>query len=287
MGVYVDINKKALPLAFLVSDRLKTYQADGEDPFQNQEKLLSCMLNEEIHIFEPCYEEPQIYTENVQEAWFNTGRGWLLNPAENRNGYILMEIAGDERRGYCYFSQTDFYDYTNTARVVTGKDGGLPMMFSYLYTPHIMEMKKNANGNYSVGIMIDNPQIPIANYSNAYFYYLDEQAMDDALERLGEGGVILSEQKDHSLTGKANTGGGLLFTSIPYDENWDAYVDGTRVECFSICEGAFLGIDIPEGEHDLRFCYSEKLGGWGRCISVMGGLIYIGTFSYLKKRRIK
>ena len=282
---YVKKNDGALPMAYMVSDKLKDYHADQEDPFLNQENLVSAMLDDETDIFVPYQEAPAMYTENVQSIWFNVGQGWGLTNTEGGDGYILMEITGKDQPAYCYFSQSDFFGYNDSARLVTEKDGGTPIRVSYLFTPHIMEMGKNARGNYSAGIIIDNPKIPFANYNNSYFYYLDEQSLDEALERLRLGGVVLSEQKDHIITGEADTAGGLLFTSIPYDAGWEAYVDGASSPVIPVCDGAFLAMEIPAGNHRIELRYVNRWIRYGGILSMLGGGLLLASFARTRRKK--
>ena len=62
----------------------------------------------------------------------------------------------------------------------------------------------------------------------------------------------------HNNTMKAHINSsksGILFLSIPYDNNFKVYVDGKKVKYYSVLDDTFMGLDIEEGEHNIRLEY--------------------------------
>ncbi len=52
----------------------------------------------------------------------------------------------------------------------------------------------------------------------------------------------------------------ILYTSIPYDEGWNIYIDGKRIkndDILAISE-ALIGIKVTEGEHEITFKYEAQ-----------------------------
>lgn len=84
--------------------------------------------------------------------------------------------------------------------------------------------------------------------------------------------------------------GGWLYFSLPYSENWKAYVDGKPVELFR-ANTAFTAINIEAGEHGFEFKYSNPLLISGAYISLLGfGLLSGATVAVelsARRRRAK
>ena len=87
-----------------------------------------------------------------------------------------------------------------------------------------------------------------------------------------EGYEILSastlQLTDFSTTGISGTitcnRDGLLYTSIPQDGNWVAYVDGEKAE-ISLVGDCMVGLMLSEGQHTLQFRYENqafRIGAW-------------------------
>lgn len=78
-----------------------------------------------------------------------------------------------------------------------------------------------------------------------------------------------------------------LFTTIPYDAGWKAYIDGKEVKMSNL-KKAFLTLDIPKGSHTIQFVFLPqgfKLGAmlFGSCIVLFVG--YSGWLHRKKKSR--
>jgi uncharacterized membrane protein YfhO len=81
---------------------------------------------------------------------------------------------------------------------------------------------------------------------------------------------------------------GLMYTSIPQDGNWVAYVDGEKAEIVLVGE-AMVALDLTEGSHDVEFRYENKAFnlGWKISLGCLLTLLAITGIAYypeLKKR---
>lgn len=78
----------------------------------------------------------------------------------------------------------------------------------------------------------------------------------------------------------------MLFTSIPYDEGWKVYDNGKKVRTVKTA-GAFLGVDIGSGVHDLEFKYRPQGFICGVIISAISWVIFVLIYViYFKKEKI-
>jgi uncharacterized membrane protein YfhO len=71
---------------------------------------------------------------------------------------------------------------------------------------------------------------------------------------------------------------GLLVVSEVWHPSWRAFLDGTEVPVYRV-NGAFRGVEVPEGEHRLRFVYRStpfRLGAVLSVLAVVGGLVLAG-----------
>ncbi len=68
---------------------------------------------------------------------------------------------------------------------------------------------------------------------------------------------------------------GLLYTSIPQDGNWSAYVDGIATEIVLIGD-AMIGIRLTAGAHAVRFSYHNAAFSLGWKLSLACGIVFTG-----------
>ncbi len=77
---------------------------------------------------------------------------------------------------------------------------------------------------------------------------------------------------------------GYLITSIPYDKGFEVYIDGRRREC-EIVNTAFLGAAISKGRHRIEIVYHAPGVWFGKLMSGMGALLWIGMAVMERKKK--
>ncbi len=78
---------------------------------------------------------------------------------------------------------------------------------------------------------------------------------------------------EDSLTGAIHTDREkLLCLAIPYDSGWTAWVDGSKAELVRT-NTAYMGLVLPEGDHQIQLIYKDRALRLGACMSAAGLLI--------------
>lgn len=86
--------------------------------------------------------------------------------------------------------------------------------------------------------------------------YVDREKMEWFQSTMKDNSWKLKELHDGSATGTVNAlSSGNVVWSIPYDKGWTVTIDGERTRTFSAYK-AFLGINIPAGEHEITIRYT-------------------------------
>ncbi len=122
--------------------------------------------------------------------------------------------------------------------------------------------------------------------------YLNAASFDNALyeevyDMLSE--TVLEDvcYDDTTISGTVNSSeDGLLFTSIPYDEGWTAYVDGEETEIVKVLD-AFIGIEVGKSTHKIEFKYTTVGLKYGIILTVIGWCIFaiLAVASVRKKKK--
>ena len=99
--------------------------------------------------------------------------------------------------------------------------------------------------------------------------------------------MFVSEITDNEIKGTVNLDEDqFLFTTIPYDEGWQAYIDGKRVDVERTGDG-FLALWPDAGEHDIVLRFVPEGFRLGIIISIAGWIIYIIVFVFtIKKSKV-
>ncbi len=108
---------------------------------------------------------------------------------------------------------------------------------------------------------------------------LDEALFRQAYNNLNTSTLHIAEFETTYIKGYIDCHkSGLLYTSIPDDGNWVAYVDGEKTDIIVI-GGAMVGVPLSQGHHTVVFRYENSAFsvGWKVslvCFILFGGLVY-------------
>ncbi len=109
---------------------------------------------------------------------------------------------------------------------------------------------------------------------DARAYRFEENALEEIYHQLEPGGMTVTTWEDTALEGVVYAKEpGLLFTSIPYDKGWTILVDGQEIKGRKVME-AFLGVDLPQGQHQISLKYQPPGLKAGILISAASLLLF-------------
>jgi len=92
-------------------------------------------------------------------------------------------------------------------------------------------------------------------------------------------------KKEDSFSCTANAKKGeYLVTTIPYDPNFKAFVNGKETEIITVNK-AFMGIKLTEGTNNIRFEYTSAFCTAGYVVSAIGVILFAVLMCYNKIRK--
>lgn len=124
-------------------------------------------------------------------------------------------------------------------------------------------------------------------------YRFDYDALEALYERLAASPLKLSVWEDAALAGSVTVDPSAsdylgqtakLFLSIPYDEGWEATVDG-KPAALQKCFDTFLGLELSAGSHEIELRY--RPAGLVPGAAVTGGSLLLLLLLALWERRKK
>lgn len=120
-----------------------------------------------------------------------------------------------------------------------------------------------------------------------YAYGLNQEKFNEGYKMLNDSGALnITSYSDTEIEGKLTADQNqIVYTSIPYDSNWNVYIDGVRIssdDILKISDG-LLGFNISAGEHEIYLQYVSAGLLAGAVISVT--TIILATILIIMKRR--
>jgi len=268
------------------------YDKDYNNTFENVNELASCMIGDEVLLYESASSDAigmiqdSIYLVSEEKQTY-------LKADETQSGakYFLITAPVEERKAYIQF---DGGESLETLEGPILKDGieNLRTTKGRLTVSYMKAMNRYADCFETSVVMTDNT-VQRWPMPNMYIAYYNEDEMQRLYDSLKDGAMNVTEYNDGYV--KANIeikdDSQMLFTSIPYDEGWTIYANGTEVQPVELLDGAFIGLDLGKGEYELEFKYEAPGARLGLVISLVSlgiyGILVLLFFVNIKRKKEK
>lgn len=206
---------------------------------------------------------------------------------ESKDTRFDFVISDEGKQVYSFFDRTvDFLSssYITSVDETDIKENYAPVHL--LAISSITQLGHNEDKDYEVSVVI--PEGTSADYCEGiYFASFDEGEYERAYDKLKQNQLNIDEFGDGFVNGTIDAGeGGVMFTSIPYDEGWECYVDGQKTSLVPLLDRAFIGIDLSEGQHRVEMKYSAEGMKLGWLITI-AGILSFGVLLFTQCERKK
>ncbi|MCR5358108.1 MAG: YfhO family protein [Lachnospiraceae bacterium] len=268
---FVFLNPYALPLCFTMQKSCTDLKPEGYDKFSYQNALAGSFG----------YEGDDIYTkvEDVEVTLDNLNREGNTYTVidDNKEACIRLSFINNSTDFiYMYYDA----DALQEADIVV--NGLLKQPYFTSYGWSIRELGYYPEGE-SVEVLIYPGQDEIT-LNGFEFYYENKAAIADWYECATKDKCELTKVTSSHLTGKASSSGDkMLVFSFPYDNTWQVFVDGKKVENKKAIDG-LLAVDLEKGDHSVELKYTPRGFVIGLPVSI-AGIISLFIIVFYKKRR--
>ncbi len=279
-------NKYSLPIAYMVSSDMRSWEFDNYDPF------------------------------NVQNDYFEraTGVADVFESEEvfDISGLGVSEVSNPSDGSDCFYFTADSSDGSGeiTALIIPEETKNL---YLYVDSSSLSNLTVEYLGNEKSQEIDDEHYIldlgKCEKDEVITLRFTVKEGVTDGfadfmlrsinMDKFTEGYNILKNQSmkiktftDTEISGTVNVkSSGILYTSIPYDTGWSVTVDGHKLEDEELIAigDALLGIDLTEGTHTIEFKYTPQGLLLGISLTAFGLiilLIYIFVIRKLKFVRL-
>ena len=263
-------------IGYGVNKEIENLNLVDNNPFINQSNFLSLGFGVN-DLYEPIN---IVKTSNViinNENFYNNSNGEFDYKLENvASSFDLTLYNNKEQNIYLYIGGqyvTGFYvnDYYYD---ITSDE------FYILDTGLLPE------GEVNISIKVNSA---LESYMYFYAYSINQDKFKEFYNKINKDSIKLNSFNDTNFDGDIYLEDDkTLFTTLSYDNGFNVYVDGDKVETKKVA-GAFLGFDLDKGKHNIKIKYVPENLYTGIAISVISILLiyYLNKLKKLKKIRNK
>lgn len=286
-GMTVLKNNAYLPIGFLADSGLADFTAASTTSFTFQNRLFLAatgLTGVENYVWST------ISSQNVE---VEAGEGVTLSSGSNYSWSSFSTGASGGTLTYRYNINREGFMCFN-ADLGRQKNLSVWLNGEKLYSDGLSLAQMLAVGDVVPGDVVEVRIDCKANMSNASVLVTGAILKEDIFRRgydiLNRSTLQLTDFDTTYLRGTIHCDrDGLLYTSIPQNGYWKAYVDGEEVETSLLCD-CMLCLDLTEGEHVVEFRYVNTALRLGAKISLgCAGVIalIVVTDTLLRSRRKK
>jgi len=295
--LYAYLNEYALSIAYSSSNSIKVFDIGLDDsPFDMLNNMVTAIAgaDDTIELFKPIehtvrldnavvsYDGPVYETEIIdgEEHTFSIPYLFYKPKSSSSPGQLTYSFTLDSE-----LKSADVYFYfcTNYPRKVdwelTGELEEESGTFFGNKSDCIQSLGVLHSGEYDLRVtMNEDDNIFYVIKDSPVFYYLDHDVFKQVFTELAEGNWHIDDDySDTHLKGSVNVPAGdtVMFTSIPYDEGWQVFVDGERVDIYEVCD-SLIAFDITEGEHTIEMKYRSMYQIGGSLLFLAGLMLFAG-----------
>ena len=269
-------NPYTLPIGYMVNDEILDFETLDNGPFTVQNELCGALTGVEpifVSIFDDM--NVNVYGTNMDITLVDDNNATYKNANESARGDMIYTVPEDmDLYMSCRGSNVH-----KIALLIDGKERAYDRYQGQIF--HIGKMKAGQKVDIQFELNDDAEELS----GDLYCYpmkYLGDQFSAFYNSLLGRG-MQVDSVSDTKITGKIYADGDDIFmTSIPYDDGWKIICDGKEVETYILLE-AFLGADIPEGEHDIEIIYHSPGMREGMIITLVGIVLFL-VLIYIESR---
>ena len=283
----VFLNPYTLPVAYYVDKNFsskyeeKEFFESGLSFSTTSNNMISCMLGKDVNLFTVC--EYALDKGNLSKVYDDSNGGMSFRKNDND--------SAPARFGFTVQAHTDGNIYMHLPSPYT-TSAKLYVDDKLIYSNFFQGNEKGIIdlGYFKEGEIV-NIDLEFTHWrlyiwdTKDYFVQMDEAAFKGTFANLNAGGLKIDEYSDTFISGSLRAfEDGCVFTTIPYDSNWQVYVDGERVETFEMID-SMLGFNVGKGEHTIELEYVHTPFITGAIISVFGIALLILLCVFEKKIR--
>lgn len=278
--MYVYENPYALPIGFMADNAIADVSFESwENPFENQNMLLSALLSDEEQDFFTRIDIDDIVPENAKPSTYGTHNKYVPR-IEGQNSHIeFLFTAPTEDMIYMYFPS----QYERKINLWLNKE-----FVDYYYEGGNMVI--HPLGRFSEGEEISlittiTEEKNEVLFKENYIYYLNEEMFRNAIDELKQQPLEIESFKENHIKGTVTAKeDGILFTSISWEPGWTIYVDGEKTEPVELVD-ALIGIPMTAGTHTVEMKFFPKGMKVGIVLSLAGLIVLIIIGIYERKNR--
>lgn len=271
IGVTVYENTDTLPIAYLADKQVIGYDCEEYSPFLVQNKLANVLSGDlPLTVFRPI-DELEFDSMNIKTGSTTDAHYSYRKKDEDEPAWISYDVTMPADGQVYMYLPTDYE--RETQLYVDGQYRSNYFKYENYSIEYIGDYKEGETFTVRLDLLEN-----AVYFKSAQFYYIAPDSLarfNEEMHSMNEGTTV-TRDSGTQLTIHVNADEDrALFTTIPYEEGWTAYIDGEEVELASCLDESLICFKVPEGEHTIVLSFFPAGLKAGLILSAGGLMMFI------------
>ena len=260
-----------LSIGYMLPDSIRTWKPYDVNPFINLDDYVRAATSGE-----------------VEKVFINMGQGEVsgtnANPEYISDSQIESTLRDPSGVGYVNIKYTA--ETTAKYYVYVAADYAEDIYIECEDNPEDISVQSDCGSILNIGVMETGKTFTVkVNFETGkigritcYVCTLDEEAWNRAYNMISSSLMTVTEATDTRIKGTVDAGqGGVLVTSIPYEEGWAMKIDGRKMDIRELTGDSWISAGLGAGTHEIELSFRPEGFVNGLLITIASILILIAA----------
>lgn len=258
-------NPYSLSVGVAASDDIKNSELNGANPFEKQNDLYSKILGRNVELYAKI-EATTIQDSQNSKQWNVTvpagSIGYLyINKDANAGSYWPVALTIDQRT-----IQNEAWRFDNNIRQIAGT----------LDSP----------SSHNIAMVPAEGYTDIPQGDEPVFYALNLDTFEQIIDELKASEFVPTVFEDGEIEGEyIAKDDGTLLLSVPYDEGWNATINGVAAELAPAADKGLSCLNVQKGTNKIVMTYKTPGASAGLTISLATATALVAAGLYARHRK--
>lgn len=271
IGVTVYENKDALPIAYLSDKKVIGYNFDEYSPFIVQNRLANVLSGDlPLTVFRPI-DEMEFDSDNIKVGSTTDAHYSYRKKNEDDPAWISYDVSMPADGEVYMYLPTDYE--RETQLYVDGQYRSNYFKYENYSIEYIGRYSEGDTFNVRLDLMEN-----AVYFKSVQFYYISPDSLarfDEEMQTMNADTTVTRDSGTHLTINVNAHEDRALFTTIPYEEGWTAFIDGEEAEIKTCLDDALICLEVPEGQHTIVLSFFPAGLKAGLIISAGGLMMFV------------